>query len=131
MARSNITTLPAIHVGPVTGRDLVMGGGIEGAERTNRETMSWKPSHRSPDAAINLVKPEADARAVDMAMNDGITQNAIRIQKNSIVGAMYRLNAKPDYRVIYGKDNEAAAAWPKHASIWPRNPKTATSMLAA
>jgi lambda family phage portal protein len=111
MARSRITTLPSIHLAPSQGRDVIMGGGIEGAERNMRETVNWRPSHRSPDSAINIVKSEADARSVDMAMNDGITQGAIRIQKNSIVGAMYRLNAKPDYRVIYGKDSEAAAEY--------------------
>jgi capsid protein len=88
--------------------DMVLGGAIEGADRTKRETMSWQPSRLSPDQAINIVKPEADARATDLAVNDGLSQHAIRIQKNSIVGAQYRLNAKPDYRVIYGADTRAA-----------------------
>ncbi len=88
--------------------DMVLGGGIEGAERTSRETMLWKPSRLSPDQSINLVKDEADARTTDMAVNDGLSQHAVRIQRNSIVGAQYRLNAKPAYAVIYGKDNRAA-----------------------
>lgn len=88
--------------------DMVLGGGVEGAERTSRETFSWSPSRLSPDQAINTIKDEADARTTDMAVNDGLSQHAIRVQKNSIVGAQYRLNAKPDYRVIYGKDNRAA-----------------------
>lgn len=88
--------------------DLVLGGGIEGASHTSRETMTWNPSRLSPDQAINGIKDEADARTTDMAVNDGLSQHAIRVQKNSIVGAQYRLNAKPDYRVIYGRDNRAA-----------------------
>lgn len=87
---------------------FVLGGGIEGASKTARETMMWNPSRLSPDQSINFVKDEADARTADMAVNDGLSQNAVRIQKNSIVGAMYRLNAKPDYRVIYGADTRAA-----------------------
>lgn len=88
--------------------DMVLGGGIEGAERTSRETFSWSTSRLSPDQAIHTIKDEADARVTDMAVNDGLSQHAIRVQKNSVVGAQYRLNAKPDYRVIYGKDNRAA-----------------------
>lgn len=88
--------------------DMVLGGGIEGAERTSRETFSWATSRLSPDQAIHTIKDEADARVTDMAVNDGLSQHAIRVQKNSVVGAQYRLNAKPDYRVIYGKDNRAA-----------------------
>jgi lambda family phage portal protein len=100
-----------ITLGPTPPREAAMGGGIEGAERNMRETMLWKPSRLSPDQAINTVKPEADARTTDLAINDGYTQHAVRIQRNSIVGAQYRLNAKPDYRVIYGKDNAAAAEY--------------------
>lgn len=88
--------------------DMVMGGGIEGASKTARETMLWKPSRLSPDQSINLVKDEADARTTDMAVNDGLSQHAVRIQRNSIVGAQYRLNAKPAYQVIYGNDSRAA-----------------------
>lgn len=88
--------------------DMVLGGGIEGAQRTDRETINWMPSRLSPDQAIHTIKDEADARVTDMAVNDGLSQHAIRVQKNSVVGAQYRLNAKPDYRVIYGKDNRAA-----------------------
>lgn len=88
--------------------DMVLGGGIEGASKTSRETMLWSPSRLSPDQSINLVKDEADFRTVDMAVNDGLSQHAIRVQKNSVVGSQYRLNAKPDYRVIYGADSAAA-----------------------
>jgi lambda family phage portal protein len=88
--------------------EMVLGGAIEGAGRETRETALWQPSRLSPDQAINSVKPEADARATDLAVNDGLSQHAIRVQKNSIVGAQYRLNAKPDYRVIYGRDTRAA-----------------------
>lgn len=88
--------------------DMVLGGGIEGASKTARETMTWNPSRLSPDQAINLVKDDLDARSTDMAVNDGLSQQAVRIQKNSIVGSQYRLNAKPAYAVIYGEDSRAA-----------------------
>lgn len=84
------------------------GGAIEGADRTKRETYMWQAPRISPDQAINTVKSEADARTRDMVVNDGYSQGALRIQKNGIVGAQYRLNAKPNYRVIYGEDSAAA-----------------------
>lgn len=106
MARQEVIVL-----GPGIPAEAAMGGGIEGADRTARETMMWKPSRLSPDQAINIAKPEADARTADLAVNDGFSQHAVRINRNSVVGSQFRLNAKPDYRVIYGKDNDAAAEY--------------------
>lgn len=77
-----------------------MGGGIEGAERLSRETATWTPSMRSPDAAINMVKATADARSRDMAQNDGFTSGAVATHKDSIVGSQFRLNAQPKWQVI-------------------------------
>ena len=77
-----------------------MGGGLQGAERTSRETLSWNPSMRSPDQVINLVKPMADARGKDMVRNDGYATGAVNVHKDSIVGAHYRLNAQPNWKVL-------------------------------
>lgn len=93
------------------GGEMAFGGGLEGAERTKRETVMWTPPMVSPDRAINPGKRLADARGKDMTLNDGYTQGAVRIQKDSIVGASYRLNAKPDYRVICGTDAKWAQDW--------------------
>lgn len=92
-------------------REVAFGGALEGAERNKRETMLWTPSMVSPDRAINPGKRMADARGKDMVLNDGYTQGAVRTQKDSIVGAMYRLNAKPDYRTITGTDAQWAQDW--------------------
>jgi lambda family phage portal protein len=81
-------------------REAMFGGGLEGAERTSRETLSWRPIHGSPDNAINTVKEEADARGRDMVLNDGYSAGAVALHRDSIVGSQYRLCAKPDYRVL-------------------------------
>lgn len=107
---SNQEVLP-----PATGRQLAMGGGLEGAERTKRETVLWNPPMLSPDRAINPGKRLADARGKDMALNDGYTQGAVRIEKDSIIGATYRLNSKPDYKVIIG-DTKYAQDWAEELS---------------
>ena len=107
-ATPGTAVIPFVESGHGTMPDMVTGGGIEGASKTARETAMWTPSRLSPDQSINLVKDEADYRTADLATNDGLSQHAVRVQKNSIVGAQYRLNAKPDYRVIYGADTRAA-----------------------
>lgn len=77
-----------------------IGGALEGAERTSRETALWTPQMGSPDRIINSAKPMADARSRDMVQNDGYATGAVAIHKDSIVGSQYRLNAKPNWRVL-------------------------------
>lgn len=77
-----------------------LGGGIEGAEQTTRETLSWLPDTGSPDVVIGRVKDLADARSIDVYRNDGYTNGANNTYKDSIVGHQYRLNAKPDWKTL-------------------------------
>lgn len=84
-----------------------MGGGLQGAERASRETMRWQPTMRSPDQVINYAKPMADARGRDMVQNDGYAMGAVNVHKDSIVGANYRLNAQPNWKII-GADEKWA-----------------------
>lgn len=88
----------ALDIKPVTQRAI--GGGLEGAERTSRETFGWRPSIISPDRQINPVKEEADARGRDSVQNDGYAMGAVHTHKDSIVGSQYRLNAQPDYELL-------------------------------
>lgn len=81
-------------------KDQAFGGGIEGAERSSRETMRWTPSMGSPDRVINPVKQMADARGRDMVQNDGYAAGAENLHKDNIVGSQYRLNAQPNWRVL-------------------------------
>lgn len=77
-----------------------LGGGLEGAERTSRETARWVPAMGPPDNIINTVKPMADARGRDMATNDGYALGAVALHRDSIVGQEFRLNATPNWRVL-------------------------------
>lgn len=89
-----------------------LGGGLEGAERFDRETASWTPSMRSPDQIINHAKPLADARGRDMVQNDGYMSGGATLHKDNIVGHQYRLNAKPNWRVL-----GATAEWAEEFQI--------------
>lgn len=88
-------------------QENAIGGGLEGAERTSRETLLWNPSNRSADALINPVKDMADNRARDIVQNDGYALGAVAIHRDSIVGSQYRLNAQPNNRVLNAPDGWA------------------------
>lgn len=75
-------------------------GGLEGAARTSRETMTWVADRRSADQIIREAKVEADARGREIVTNDGFAQGVVDIHRDSIVGAQYRLNAQPNWRVL-------------------------------
>lgn len=77
------------------------GGGLEGAQRSSRETSMWSAPIISPDRQLDGgVKEQADARGRDMVQNDGYAMGAIATHRDSIVGSQYRLNAQPEYRVL-------------------------------
>lgn len=79
----------------------MMGGGLEGASRNTREMFKWNPAIISPDQQImGGAKQLSDARARDMVQNDGYAMGSVAIHRDSIVGAQYKLNAKPNWRVL-------------------------------
>lgn len=82
--------------------EQALGGGLEGAERTSRETVNWTVGSVPPDRAINTVKEPADSRAKDMVINDGMARGAVQSHMDSIVGAQYRLNSKIAWQAIPG-----------------------------
>lgn len=88
-----------------------LGGGLEGAERTSRETVNWNVASIPPDRAINTVKEPADARAKDMVINDGYARGAVQVHMDSVVGAQFRLNSKIAWKAIPG----ATKAWADEA----------------
>lgn len=91
--------------------ELALGGGLEGAERRDRETANWTVPAVSPDRAINTVKEPADARAKDMVINDGYARGAVQSHMDAIVGANYKLNSKIAWKAIPGATKE----WAKEA----------------
>ena len=81
-------------------KEGAIGGGLEGAAQTSRETMLWSPSMRSPDQTINPGKELADARGKDMVQNDGYANGAVALHRDNIVGPQHRLNAQPNFRAL-------------------------------
>lgn len=115
-------------VGGTGGRDLAMGGAFEGAERISKALATWTPSLQSADADILPAKSMSDARARDITRNDGYVQSGSNIRKDTIVGALYMLNARPNYKLL-GKDEKWAeefeeevealfTAWAESSNHW-------------
>lgn len=91
-----------------------MGGGLEGAERNTRELFNWTPAVISPDQQISGGNKQlADARSRDMVQNDGYAMGTVAIHRDSIVGAQYKLNAKPNWRVL-GLSEAWAREWQQY-----------------
>ena len=104
----DLRTPNGVSVYQQSGVEHALGGGLEGAERTSRETVNWQVASVPPDRAINTVKEPADSRAMDMVINDGYARGAIQSHMDSIVGAQYRLNSKIAWQVIPGATKEWA-----------------------
>lgn len=97
MARRKTVPVLLEQGGPIV---QSIGGALEGAERLSRETMLWSADRRPADSIIHFAKDEADARGREVVTNDGNAQGIVDINRDSIVGNQYRLNAQPNWTVL-------------------------------
>lgn len=97
---TNLRTVPIESIDTPVVSERAFGGGLEGAERTSRETFTWNPSIISPDQQINQSKDMADARGRESIQNDGYAMGAVNTHRDNIVGSEYRINCKPDWRTL-------------------------------
>lgn len=83
---------------------VVRDNAYDGASVTDQLAM-WHPALQSADAEIVPEKDVLDARTRDMLRNDSHIQNAAAIHKDSIVGGLYLLNARPATKVLFGAED--------------------------
>lgn len=111
-------------VGP-SFRDMAFSGGYDGAALFDKQINLWNPPLTSADAEIIPEKAMLDARSRDVARNDAYVQGGAELHKDSIVGAMYVLNAKPNVEVL-GWTEERAEAFQKEVEskfqTWAESP---------
>lgn len=108
----------ALPIADATMPKVTASGGMEGAQRTSRETMTWQPPMLvSPDTLINRDKPMADARGLDLALNDGYIAGAIHTSRDSIVGSNYLVNSQVDFETVKQLLEVAAPEWAQGISI--------------
>jgi lambda family phage portal protein len=94
--------VPALTV-PVGGAgtvNMTNYGAYEGASKFDRAVALWQPGLRSADGDLLPAKRLADARVRDIIRNDGYIASGRSIHQDNIVGALYRLNAKPDWKIL-------------------------------
>jgi lambda family phage portal protein len=109
-----VTSARTVRLTPEGSTSLVpqsMWGGYEGAERFNRDMALWRPTMGSPDQIIHRQKELADSRGRDSIRNNGYVAGAASIHKDSVVGAQFRLNARPNWRVLEKYSSGFTAAW--------------------
>ena len=82
----------------------------QGASHSDLALRDWQPFAGSPDADL---LPELDtltSRSRDLARNDGLMAGGLQTHRDNIVGAVLRLSALPDYRLL-GWSPEQAREW--------------------
>lgn len=82
----------------------------QGASHSDLALRDWQPFAGSPDADL---LPELDtltSRSRDLARNDGLMAGGLQTHRDNIVGAVLRLSALPDYRLL-GWTPEQAREW--------------------
>lgn len=115
----------AADIEALVGRVGAFGGAYDGAARFDQQLASWSPPLQSADADILPDKELLDARARDSARNDAYIQGGQTLHKDSIVGALYFLNAKPEIDVL-GFDESWAEEFQKEVeakfTLWAESP---------
>lgn len=104
------TPLPALTdvVSPPTALAVASVGGDTAYEGANQfdGLQLWGPSLRSADAEIIPEKGMLDARVRDTLRNDAYVAGGATLHKDNIVGALFLLNAKPETRILWGRDDD-------------------------
>lgn len=133
-----MTTMPAILtpqqadamdaieelVGPEY-KPMALSGAYDGAAKFDKQLTAWSPPLQSADADILPDKTTLDARARDLGRNDAYIDGGAQLHKDSIVGHMFMLNAKPQVEVL-GWTEERAEAFQKEVEakfqLWADSP---------
>lgn len=89
----------------------MVGGAFEGASRLSQEIAMWNPANQSANQEISEAKEIVDARSKDMSRNDGYIAGAIDTHKDSIVGAQFSLNSKPNLTVLQSISKNFTEEW--------------------
>lgn len=82
----------------------------QGASHTDLALRDWHPMGGSADADLLPELSTLTHRARDLARNDGLMAGGIQTHRDNVVGAVLRLSAMPDYRLL-GWTPEQAREW--------------------
>lgn len=88
------------------------GDGLAGQMR------GWKPQVKTADAALLPGLELGNARAEDVVRNNAFASNAVNLHVDNIVGHLFRLSYKPNYRRLGIKEAEMMAFARDVESVW-------------
>jgi lambda family phage portal protein len=107
------------------GRPMPSAASYKAADPVSRELGNWQPRRTSADRAMLPHKELAEGRAMDLVRNNGYARGAKQTQKDRVVGASYKLQLTPGYKIL-GIDATVAAKWASevevHFHAWADDP---------
>lgn len=103
---STPSTAPDGFQGGSSGAGMIAGDAYEGASRLSRELAAYNPAIRSADQDLRTGKRLADVRSRDLGRNDAKIQGGATIRKDNVVGSYFMLNAKPNSKRLFGKEDD-------------------------
>ena len=95
---------------PATAGAMMAGTQHAAAAYDDLSMGGWSPFAGSADADLLPELETLFARSRDMARNNGLAAGATQTLKDNIIGAILRLSAKPDWRLL-GWTPERAREW--------------------
>ena len=100
----------AVRILDAAGRPMPTAASYKAADPISRELGNWQPQLTSADRAMLPEKAMAEGRARHLVKNNGYARGAVQNQKDRIVGAKYRLQLQPIYKML-GISAQEAGAW--------------------
>ncbi|MES2685687.1 MAG: phage portal protein [Pseudomonadota bacterium] len=98
------------------GRPLPSAASYKAADPVSRELGTWQPRRTSADKAMLPNKELAEGRAMDLVRNNGYARGAKQTQKDRVVGASYKLQLTPAYKLL-GIDPNVASKWASDVEV--------------
>ena len=74
------------------------------------QLIDWNAPQQSADAALLPNFYRGNARADDLVRNNGVASNAVQLHQDHIVGNLFKLSYRPNWRYI-GISREDAGRW--------------------
>lgn len=89
-----------LDAAPTRGREVAISGAYDASSRFDNTMALWAPPIQSADREILPDKPIMDSRVRDTMRNDALVRGGTVAMQDHIVGEMFLLNAKPNYKVL-------------------------------
>lgn len=107
-SRSRTPFAASLGAAPLKGGAAMLA--YQGASHTDLALSDWQPIAGSADADLLPELGTLTSRARDLARNDGLMAGGLQTHRDNVVGAVLRLSAVPDYRLL-GWTPEQAREW--------------------